>query len=90
MNQPIEIVDSTRRLILKGAAVLALLGLAGIRFGLAGFDGPNNGGTDFLINNLDRFLPFPDEIVRPGTTVETLAGLKPAFYSEAMAARFPQ
>ena len=31
-----------------------------------------------------------DEIVRPGTTVETLAGLKPAFYSEAYAARFPQ
>jgi sulfur-oxidizing protein SoxY len=34
MNQPIETIDSTRRLILKGA-VLALLGLAGIRFGLA-------------------------------------------------------
>ena len=31
-----------------------------------------------------------DEIIRPGTTVETLAGLKPAFYSEAAAARFPQ
>ena len=35
MNQPIETIDSTRRLILKGAAVLALMGLAGIRFGLA-------------------------------------------------------
>lgn len=23
------------------------------------------GGTDFFIENLDRFLPFPDEIVRP-------------------------
>ena len=34
MNQSIETVDSTRRLILKGAAVLALMGLAGIRFGL--------------------------------------------------------
>jgi sulfur-oxidizing protein SoxY len=34
MNQPIETVDSTRRLILKGAAVLALLGIAGFRFGL--------------------------------------------------------
>src|SRR3954465_7373787 len=34
MNQPIETIDSTRRLILKGAAVLALMGLAGIRFGL--------------------------------------------------------
>ena len=31
-----------------------------------------------------------DEIIRPGTTVDTLAGLKPAFYSEAMNARFPQ
>jgi acetyl-CoA acyltransferase len=31
-----------------------------------------------------------DEIVRPGTTVETLAGLKPAFYNEAYSARFPQ
>ncbi len=31
-----------------------------------------------------------DEIIRPGTTVDTLAGLKPAFYNEAVAARFPQ
>jgi acetyl-CoA acyltransferase len=31
-----------------------------------------------------------DEIVRPGTTVETLAGLRPAFYNEAYSARFPQ
>jgi acetyl-CoA acyltransferase len=31
-----------------------------------------------------------DEIVRPGTTVDTLSGLKPAFYNEAYAARFPQ
>ncbi len=31
-----------------------------------------------------------DEIIRPGTTVETLAGLKPAFYNEAIGARFPQ
>jgi acetyl-CoA acyltransferase len=31
-----------------------------------------------------------DEIIRPGTTVETLAGLKPAFYNEAYQARFPQ
>jgi acetyl-CoA acyltransferase len=31
-----------------------------------------------------------DEIIRPGTTVETLAGLKPAFYSPAYAERFPQ
>jgi acetyl-CoA acyltransferase len=31
-----------------------------------------------------------DEIIRPGTTVETLAGLKPAFYNESYTARFPQ
>src|ERR1700709_2457704 len=31
-----------------------------------------------------------DEIIRPGTTVETLAGLKPAFYNEAFKERFPQ
>jgi sulfur-oxidizing protein SoxY len=34
MNHPIETIDSTRRLILKGAALLALVGLAGVRFGL--------------------------------------------------------
>ena len=34
MNQPTETVDTTRRLILKGAAVLALIGMAGIRFDL--------------------------------------------------------
>ncbi len=31
-----------------------------------------------------------DEIIRPGTTVETLANLKPAFYNPAYEARFPQ
>ena len=31
-----------------------------------------------------------DEIIRPGTSVATLSGLKPAFYSDAYAARFPQ
>src|SRR6202012_1723794 len=31
-----------------------------------------------------------DEIIRPGTTVETLARLKPAFYDPAVQARFPQ
>lgn len=31
-----------------------------------------------------------DEIIRPGTTVETLSGLRSAFYNEAYAARFPQ
>jgi len=31
-----------------------------------------------------------DEIIRPDTTVETLAGLRPAFVDEAVGARFPQ
>ncbi|WP_197376821.1 thiolase family protein [Mycolicibacterium baixiangningiae] len=31
-----------------------------------------------------------DEIIRPGTTVDTLAGLKPAFYNPAYEQRFPQ
>ena len=31
-----------------------------------------------------------DETVRPSTTAEGLAGLKPAYYSEAYAARFPE
>jgi len=31
-----------------------------------------------------------DEIIRPGTTVETLAGLRPAFYNPAYEQRFPQ
>jgi acetyl-CoA acyltransferase len=31
-----------------------------------------------------------DEFIRPGTTVETLAGLKPAFFNEGYQARFPQ
>jgi acetyl-CoA acyltransferase len=31
-----------------------------------------------------------DEIIRPGTTVETLAALKPAFYNPAYEKRFPQ
>ena len=31
-----------------------------------------------------------DEIIRPGTSVQTLAGLRPAFFSESYAARFDQ
>ena len=33
---------------------------------------------------------WADESVRPGTTAEVLAGLKPAFRSDGMSARFPQ
>jgi hypothetical protein len=53
-----------------------------IAFSLPGQDGYSNaqgtprnepggieaGGTDFFITNLDRFLPFPDEIVRPAAS----------------------
>jgi acetyl-CoA acyltransferase len=35
-------------------------------------------------------LVTTDETVRPGTDVEVLAGLRPAFYDEALAARFPE
>jgi sulfur-oxidizing protein SoxY len=34
MNQPSKTFDATRRMMLKGAAVLALTGMAGIRFDL--------------------------------------------------------
>ena len=33
---------------------------------------------------------YTDEIIRPATTVETLATLNPAFYSDKMKERFPQ
>ena len=49
-------------------------------------------GKDGLFD--DELIPIAglatDEIVRPDTTVETLAGLRPAFYNEAIGARFPQ
>ena len=49
-------------------------------------------GKDGLFDN--ELIPIAglatDEIVRPDTTVETLAGLRPAFYNEAIGARFPQ
>jgi acetyl-CoA acyltransferase len=38
----------------------------------------------------DGTVVSTDETPRPGTTVEGLAQLKPAFYSEEMAARFPE
>ena len=34
MNRPTETIDTTRRMLLKGAAVLALIGFAGLRFDL--------------------------------------------------------
>jgi len=38
----------------------------------------------------DGTVVSTDETPRPGTTVEGLAGLKPSFWSEEMAARFPE
>jgi acetyl-CoA acyltransferase len=42
----------------------------------------------------DELIPVAglatDEFIRPGTTVETLAALQPAFYSDAAKERFPQ
>lgn len=42
----------------------------------------------------DELIPIAglttDEIIRPGTTVQTLSALRPAFYDEAVEARFPQ
>jgi acetyl-CoA acyltransferase len=41
----------------------------------------------------DREVAWPgqwDETVRPGTSPEILAGLKPAYYDERMAERFPE
>lgn len=38
----------------------------------------------------DGTVVTTDETPRPGTTVESLAGLKPSFWSEEMAARFPE
>jgi acetyl-CoA acyltransferase len=42
--------------------------------------------------NFDAELAWPgrDESVRPGTTAEVLAGLKPAYYHEMYERRFPQ
>ncbi len=31
------------------------------------------GGTDFLIDNLDRFLPFPDDLLRPAASALVVA-----------------
>lgn len=39
-----------------------------------------HGGTEHTV----------DETVRPGTTADALAGLRPSFYTEEMAARFPE
>lgn len=38
----------------------------------------------------DGTVVTEDETVRSSTTIESLAGLKPAFYSEKLAARFPE
>ncbi|MGO4103482.1 acetyl-CoA C-acyltransferase [Leifsonia sp. YAF41] len=47
-------------------------------------------GRELLsITTPDGTIVSADETIRAGTTVESLAGLKPAFYSEKLAQRFP-
>lgn len=46
--------------------------------------------SDFSSELVDIGVGWVDETVRPGTTVESLAGLKPAFYNEELGERFPE
>ncbi|WP_349897561.1 thiolase family protein [Parafrigoribacterium soli] len=46
--------------------------------------------SDFSSELVDVGVGLVDETVRPGTTVETLAGLKPAFFNEELGERFPE
>jgi acetyl-CoA acyltransferase len=46
--------------------------------------------SDFFSEILDVGTGKVDETVRPATTLESLAGLKPAFYSEELSQRFPE
>jgi len=46
--------------------------------------------SDFSSELVDVGVGLVDETIRPTTTVESLAGLKPAFYDEAAAKRFPE
>jgi acetyl-CoA acyltransferase len=46
--------------------------------------------ADFSNEILETAGSTVDETVRPGTTIEGLAGLSPAFYDEAVGERFPE
>jgi acetyl-CoA acyltransferase len=46
--------------------------------------------SDFSSELVDVGAGLVDETVRPGTTAEGLAGLKPAFYDEGLGQRFPE
>ncbi|MCU1402173.1 MAG: fadA [Microbacteriaceae bacterium] len=46
--------------------------------------------SDFFSEILDVGTGKVDETVRPATTLESLAGLKPAFYSDELSRRFPE
>jgi acetyl-CoA acyltransferase len=46
--------------------------------------------SDFFSEVLDVGTGKIDETVRPATTLESLAGLRPAFYSEELSQRFPE
>jgi acetyl-CoA acyltransferase len=45
--------------------------------------------SDFSSELVDVGVGLVDETIRPGSTVESLAGLKPAFYDEGLGRRFP-
>jgi acetyl-CoA acyltransferase len=46
--------------------------------------------SDFSSELVDVGVGLVDETIRPTTSVESLAGLKPAFYDEAAEKRFPE
>jgi acetyl-CoA acyltransferase len=46
--------------------------------------------SDFSSELVDVGVGLVDETIRPTTTVESLAGLKPAFYDEELGKRFPE
>jgi acetyl-CoA acyltransferase len=46
--------------------------------------------SDFSAELVDVGTGLIDETVRPGTTVDTLGALKPAFYDEELGRRFPE
>jgi acetyl-CoA acyltransferase len=48
------------------------------------------GAADFSREILPLGDAVADETIRPGTTLESLAALKPAFHTDSMGSRFPQ
>ena len=59
------------------------------RFAAAAADKGDFAGELVAVTMPDGTVMSADETIRAGTTVEGLAALKPAFYTEALAERFP-